>query len=138
MLISNFPAGGGAKLTGNAQPADVVAGATFYNTNPKEKLTGTGASAKRRATGVSTVSGSGTDFTPRVVTGIGFTPKEVYFFKESTADFLSVNINGVVITWTGSNSRTSGITIQSDGFTYTGDANFYLQKGTAYRWIAYD
>ena len=30
-----------AKLTGNATPGDVVAGATFYSDDPKEKQTGT-------------------------------------------------------------------------------------------------
>lgn len=41
MAVGRTNAGGGAKLTGDAAPADVISGKTFYNNDPKTKLTGT-------------------------------------------------------------------------------------------------
>lgn len=41
MVGKTLTNGSGAPLTGNATPGDVVAGATFYSDDPKEKQTGT-------------------------------------------------------------------------------------------------
>ncbi|MHB8077419.1 hypothetical protein [Desulfosporosinus fructosivorans] len=58
-----FDTGGVPALTGNAAVGDVVNGKTFYTTDAKTKLTGTGANAKRTATGTVT-SSSGTMLIP--------------------------------------------------------------------------
>jgi len=50
--------GGGVTLTGDLTPPYAASGLTFYSTDAKTKLTGTGAAAKRYATGIVALSSS--------------------------------------------------------------------------------
>ena len=65
---------GGVVLTGDAVVGDVVSGKTFYNTDPKTKLTGTLKVGKKSAVGSLTFS-SNTDTI--LITGLDFQPTHI-------------------------------------------------------------
>jgi hypothetical protein len=136
MAIGRTNAGSVKKLTGSAQPSDVLIGKTFYNTDPKTKLTGT---ALRRASGT---------YTPpqdlmakNTITGLGFTPVEVWLYQNtSVSDMLyliAAYVNGSTVRRTGNNYLNDGITIIADGFEYTGVTDFYLRLAKSYSWFAF-
>ena len=73
-----FKSGGIPELTGTATADYVASGLTFYSTDAKTKLTGTGAAAKRYASGSSVFSLSSSDSTITLnVSGLAFAPSTV-------------------------------------------------------------
>lgn len=105
---------------------------------------GGGVNIHKRATGSFTASITGGNHT---VTGVGFAPREVLLFQDPASgsgtyvDLIAVktldgderrNTNGATV------STSSGITLSSDGFTYTSSGNYPLYSGQSYTWIAYD
>lgn len=103
-------------LTGDATVADVVNGKTFYNTDAKTKLTGTGANAKRKAIGITaghTYTG-GETYT-FVISGLPFTPSTITAKRQDVGNVWGFRgtPNGTVIT--GNNSGTYFISVASVG-----------------------
>ncbi len=126
---------GSQKLTGDATVNNVAIGKTFYSNDAKTKLTGTGANAKRWASGtVNSYFGT--------VEGLEFTPKLVIMQAIYSFHVLTMTYNGygsyasmgskylssfpIAGGDAGSFSYDSGrgISINTGGFTY-GHSQFY-------------
>ena len=118
-------------LTGNATVSDVVSGKEFYSDDPLTKLTGTGANAKRTASGSATLqedTSASTSTGYIEVTGLGFTPSYViarfyldsdnpgYYTKASNANYVfDGNPYGDMIV-TNSSSFSINTSLYSGGF----------------------
>lgn len=131
-------------LTGTALVGDVVNGKTFYNTDPKTIQTGTGASAKRCASGTATTSSTTSLFYTETnsawgayfitVTGLTFLPsKIIVWYNNSTnqnitiydIDFAIINSGSYTCKIVATNGASStkfvqaipSVSVTSTGFT---------------------
>lgn len=129
---------GGVKLTGTAQPSDVLSGKTFYNTDVKTLLTGM-LSYKKSATGL-TASDSSNMLT---VTGLGFTPQMVLVYDEGNGGFVWM-FDRAIGGWDGGSSyvRTKsydyyGNTLPTTNNSFTADGfKVQCQYQAVQQWIA--
>jgi hypothetical protein len=87
-------------LTGDAAVGDVAAGKTFYSTDPKTKLTGTGANVKQAASGTVAITLSNCP-SSLTINNLTFTPRVIL-----------IGINGTTshrwLTWNGTQWVTGG------------------------------
>ena len=153
-------------LTGDSLHGDVVIGKTFYNTDAKTKLTGTGTNAKRVASGSAVSSSaffqgslvsSGVLVSPGFyklsVTGIEFSPTMIYAWWEfsnvvHSALFLSSEKTGNVDRFYINEAYTNDFS-SVNGWVRRDDSNFYAEFGAfslpipnaqskTINWVAYE
>jgi hypothetical protein len=128
--------GGGAKLTGNATPADVRAGATFYSNDAKAKLTGT-AEIFKMETGSVNVVNTNTQYPVSLPNIDKCFMIIVSLYSDSLGQgraMLKFNGTWMSIGVGGSTSNTPTVTITETGFNI---ANKSLSGYTHY-WYAYE
>jgi hypothetical protein len=136
MAIGRTNAGGGAKLTGNAVPADVKQGRTFYSNDAKAKLTGT-AEIFKMETGSVNVVNKGTKYPVSLPNIDKCFMIIVSFYSDSISQGrVMVKFNGA---WrdcrvgTGT-VNTPYVTITATGFTIASET----LSGYTHYWYAYE
>lgn len=133
----------GSDSSGDATAADVVAGLYFSN-DIDTNILGTGASAKRWASGSGTTEDSST---PNIaVSGLDFQPGYVIFEMDANYDhrvtydqdqYANEDLNQENLYYSGSTNLTTNWTIAADGFSFEFNSNASYAL-VPYKWIAFE
>lgn len=131
---------GNLVLTGNATGDDVAAGKTFYNTDPKTIVTGTGENAKRVASGTGVSASSGVV----TVNGLAFAPSVVIVgndiinggqgWRKVYSSVGSILNSKTCVGLPGSVMESGAWTITSNGFS----TGFFGSGAISFNWIAFE